>query len=91
MFKLDIPGLDEVMGLKRLLILWISKEYDLYIVDTAPTGHTLRLLTLPDLLDNWIKFLANLRWRYRYMVERFSGKETIEKADEFSFRNEENS
>ena len=83
MFKLDIPGLDEVMGLKKITDFMENKEYDLYIVDTAPTGHTLRLLTLPDLLDNWIKFLANLRWRYRYMVERFSGKETIEKADEF--------
>ena len=83
MFKLDIPGLDEIMGLKKITDFMENKEYDLYIVDTAPTGHTLRLLTLPDLLDNWIKFLANLRWRYRYMVERFSGKETIEKADEF--------
>ena len=60
-----------------------SQDYDLYIVDTAPTGHTLRLLALPELLDEWIKFLASLRWRYHYMVERFSGKEKIEKADEF--------
>ena len=83
MFTLDIPGLDEVMGLKKITDFMENKDYDLYIVDTAPTGHTLRLLTLPDLLDDWIKFLAGLRWRYRYMVERFSGKERIEKADEF--------
>lgn len=83
MFTLDIPGLDEVMGLKKITDFMDSQEYDLYIVDTAPTGHTLRLLTLPELLDKWIKFLAGLRWRYRYMVERFSGKERTEKADEF--------
>lgn len=82
-FSLDIPGLDEVMGLKKITDFMNSKEYDLYIVDTAPTGHTLRLLALPELLDEWIKFLASLRWRYHYMVERFSGKEKIEKADEF--------
>jgi len=83
MFELDIPGLDEVMGLKKITDFMDSQEYDLYIVDTAPTGHTLRLLTLPELLDEWIKFLASLRWKYHYMVERFSGKRKVEKADEF--------
>ena len=83
MFELDIPGLDEVMGLKKITDFMDSQEYDLYVVDTAPTGHTLRLLTLPELLDDWIKFLASLRWKYHYMVERFSGKKKIEKADEF--------
>ena len=83
MFELDIPGLDEVMGLKKITDFMDSQEYDLYIVDTAPTGHTLRLLTLPELLDEWIKFLASLRWKYQYMVERFAGKRKIEKADKF--------
>ncbi|MDP2934434.1 MAG: ArsA family ATPase [bacterium] len=82
-FNLDIPGLDEVMGLKKITDFMESKEYQLYIVDTAPTGHTLRLLTLPELLDDWIKFLAKTRWRYHYIIERISGKEIIEKADEF--------
>lgn len=82
-FSLDIPGLDEVMGLKKITDFMESREYDLYIVDTAPTGHTLRLLALPELLDDWIKFLAKTRWRYHYMIERISGKEITEKADEF--------
>jgi len=82
-FSLDIPGLDEVMGLKKITDFMDSQEYDLYIVDTAPTGHTLKLLALPELLDGWIKFLASLRWRYHYITERFSGKKKIEKADEF--------
>ena len=62
-----------------------SSEYDLFILDTAPTGHTLRLLTLPELLDNWIKFLANLRWKYHYMVDRLSRNKIkkTEQADEF--------
>jgi len=60
-----------------------SKEYGLYIVDTAPTGHTLRLLSLPELLDDWIKFLASLRWKYHAMVRQFAREERVEKADEF--------
>jgi arsenite/tail-anchored protein-transporting ATPase len=84
-FSLDIPGLDEVMGLKKITDFIDSNDYDLYILDTAPTGHTLRLLTLPELLDEWIKFLAKLRWKYHAMVHQFSrGKEKrVAKADEF--------
>jgi arsenite/tail-anchored protein-transporting ATPase len=82
-FGLDIPGLDEVMGLKKIMDFMNSDEYDMYILDTAPTGHTLRLLCLPELLDEWIKFLASIRWKYRYMVQRFSKEDRVEKADDF--------
>ncbi len=82
-FSLDIPGLDEIMGLKKIVDFMENSDYAVYFLDTAPTGHTLRLLTLPGLLDDWIKFLASLRWKYHYMVKRFSGKERVEKADEF--------
>lgn len=83
MFRLDIPGLDEVMSLKKITDFMESSDYQRYIVDTAPTGHTLRLLTLPELLNNWIKFLASLRWRYHAMVKQFAGEKRIEKADDF--------
>lgn len=83
MFSLDIPGLDEVMGLKKIIDFMESKEYGLYIVDTAPTGHTLRLLGLPEYLDGWIKFLASLRWKYHAMVRQFAREERVEKADQF--------
>ncbi len=82
-FTLSIPGIDEVMGFKTILDLIEKREFDKYIVDTAPTGHALRLLTLPNLLDDWIKVLAKMRWKYRYMVERFSGKYKPDEADDF--------
>ena len=83
LFALPIPGIDEVMGFKTILDLIEKAEYDKYIVDTAPTGHALRLLTLPDLLDDWVKVLAKMRWKYRYMVERFSGKYNPDEGDDF--------
>lgn len=83
LFDLSIPGLDEVMGLKRIIDFIEEKKYDRYILDSAPTGHTLRLLALPDMLDEWIKFLAQLRWKYRYMVDRFSKKKVEDKVDSF--------
>lgn len=44
---LPIPGIDEVMGFKTIVDLIEKGKFDKYIVDTAPTGHALRLLTLP--------------------------------------------
>ena len=85
LLSLPIPGLDEVMGFTKLVDLMLRKEYDLYILDTAPTGHALRLLALPDLLDRWIKILAKIRYKYHYVMSRFAGKEVREAADDFLF------
>lgn len=83
MLALPIPGMDEVMGFKTIVDLIEEAKFDKYIVDTAPTGHALRLLTLPDLLDDWIKVMAKMRWKYRYMVETFSGKYKPDQGDDF--------
>jgi len=80
---LPIPGIDEVMGFKTIVDLIEKGRFDKYIVDTAPTGHALRLLTLPELLDDWIKVLAKLRWKYRYMVASFAGEYRPDSADDF--------
>lgn len=80
---LPIPGIDEVMGFKTIVDLIEQAQFDKYIGDTAPTGHALRLLTLPELLDEWIKVLAKMRWKYRYMVTRFAGKYRPDSADDF--------
>jgi len=81
-FALPIPGIDEVMGFKTIVDLIEEAQFDKYIVDTAPTGHALRLLTLPDLLDDWIKVMAKMRWKYRVMVQTFGGKYTPDESDD---------
>ena len=43
---------------------WIALQpevYDRIVVDTAPTGHMLRLLTMPDVLERWIQGLVRQR------------------------------
>lgn len=49
------PGAQEAALLERVsnLILDGTKRYDLVIFDTAPTGHTLRMLTLPEAMAAW--------------------------------------
>ena len=80
---LPIPGMDEVMGFKTMIDLIDEASFDKYVVDTAPTGHALRLLTSPRLLDDWIKVMAKMRWKYRYVVETFAGKYNPDEGDDF--------
>jgi len=82
LLALPIPGIDEVMGFKTIVDLIEEAKFEKYIVDTAPTGHALRLLTLPELLDDWIKVMAKMRWKYRYMVTTFAGKYKPDEADD---------
>jgi len=82
MLSLSIPGIDEVMSFKTIINLVSEGNYDKYVVDTAPTGHALRLISSPQLLDLWIKVAAKMRWKYRFMMERFSGTYQKDKADD---------
>ncbi|MGH2830336.1 MAG: ArsA family ATPase, partial [Actinomycetota bacterium] len=47
-----IPGLDEIFALTDVRKAAGSGDYDLLVVDCAPTAETLRLLSLPDAM-NW--------------------------------------
>lgn len=80
--SLTLPGVDEIMGLKTVLDLVENRAYDVYIWDTAPTGHTLRLIALPGELDNWIKALARVRWKYRQVMSRLARREVNEIRDD---------
>ncbi|MFQ6002653.1 MAG: ArsA family ATPase [Candidatus Zixiibacteriota bacterium] len=82
-FALPIPGMDEVMGFKTMVDLVDEASFDKYVVDTAPTGHALRLLTSPQLLDDWVKVMAKMRWKYRYVAETFAGKYNPDEGDDF--------
>lgn len=53
--SMQSPGVQEAALLERIcqLIEFAESHYDLIIFDTAPTGHTLRLLTLPEAMAAW--------------------------------------
>lgn len=53
------PGAQEAAILERLARLLDDglERYDLIVFDTAPTGHTLRLLTLPEVMSVWTEGL----------------------------------
>lgn len=55
------PGVDEFGAIEVLMSAVEQAQHDVVILDTAPTGHTLRLLMLPELLDGWLGTLLSLR------------------------------
>lgn len=52
-----LPGLDELMTLMALGEQVAAGLYDAVVVDCAPTGQTLRLLALPEVLDRYLERL----------------------------------
>jgi arsenite-transporting ATPase len=65
----SMPGVGDVALFERLTTIIAARDsaYDLVVFDTAPTGHTVRLLQMPELLRTWIDALAAQR---RRAVER---------------------
>jgi len=82
LLSLPVPGVDEVMGLKRLMDLMDAGTFEKYVLDTAPTGHALRLLSMPSIFDEWVTVFYNLREKHRFH-ERAFGKP--DRADQFLF------
>jgi len=58
-----MPGVEEVALFDRIGDLIVNRfdAYDLLIFDTAPTGHTLRLLRMPELVMTWMTALSKRR------------------------------
>jgi arsenite-transporting ATPase len=75
------PGLLEVALLDRIIQLVVERgdTFDLIVFDTAPTGHTLQLLRMPDAMTTWIQALVRHR---RAMVELDRGAEQTRKQAE---------
>ena len=71
--ELSLPGMDEVMAVIEIADLLKERAYDGIIVDTAPTGHNVRMMNLPDQMLAWIETVELMQNKHRYMTEVFSG------------------
>ncbi|OAB56930.1 arsenic-transporting ATPase [Phormidium willei BDU 130791] len=68
-----LPGMDEIFGLVRMKRHYDEGEYDVLIVDSAPTGTALRLLSLPEVggwyMRRFYKPLQGISVALRPLVE----------------------
>jgi arsenite-transporting ATPase len=66
LMKLAPPGIDELFGV--LSVVDARADYDVIVVDTAPTGHALRLLEMPEAAREWVQMLLRVLLKYRSLV-----------------------
>ena len=70
------PGIDELFGMLEVVRLIASprgadsptEPFDVVIVDTAPTGHALRLLEMPEDARAWVQVLMRMLLKYKSLV-----------------------
>lgn len=80
-----LPGGDEIFAVLALAELFdqVPARYDRIVVDTAPTGHTLRLLELPKTFGALVAMLDLMQEKHRFMVRALAHRYRRDEADEF--------
>jgi len=68
-----MPGADEAAAMRQLLEYLDDPRFERVIIDTAPTGHTLRLLQLPEIMDTMVGRVMTLRQRFSGMMDGLKG------------------
>ena len=66
LMELAPPGIDELFGL--ISVVEAREQYPLIVMDTAPTGHALRLLEMPDAARGWVQVLLKVLLKYRSLI-----------------------
>jgi arsenite/tail-anchored protein-transporting ATPase len=82
-FELSIPGMDELMAWSRIGELAEEHPDALLVVDTAPTGHTLRMLGAADHFRQLAKALDAMQAKHRDMVRQFTRRDVRDAMDQF--------
>jgi len=81
LLRLAFPGVDELIGLIELQRLAATGPWDHVVVDTAPTGHTLRLLAMPATLSRIAVVLDDMQAKHRFLSQSLGGRYRPDAAD----------
>jgi len=71
----SMPGSDEAAAIRLLMEYLDDPRFERVVVDTAPTGHTLRLLELPEMLDSMVGKLVTMRERLGGLTDLLGGED----------------
>lgn len=75
----SIPGIDEAMCLAYIMKITQQMEFKCVVFDTAPTGHTLKLLSFPNLLNKALDKLLQLKENFGGIISQVSKRFLIKK------------
>ena len=79
-----LPGGDEIFAAIELAeLLSGAPGFDRIVVDTAPTGHTLRLLDLPATFHALVRLMESMQAKHRFMVRALARSYRADDADRF--------
>ena len=78
---LSLPGVNELIGLVELERLVARAPWNDVVVDTAPTGHTLRLLAMPQILGRIAGVLDGMLAKHRFLAETLGGEYRADPTD----------
>jgi arsenite-transporting ATPase len=73
-----LPGMDELFGLLMVRRHHDAGRYDALIVDAAPTGETLRLLSLPDQLSWYVEKIFPIQRRAAKVIRPFARRTRVD-------------
>lgn len=81
LMEASLPGVGELIALIELRRLADGGRYDRVFVDTAPTGHTLRLLEMPRTLRQLARVLDDMQAKHRALGRALAGRHRADAAD----------
>jgi arsenite-transporting ATPase len=82
-FELSLPGVDELMAWMRIGELAEENADAMIVVDTAPTGHTLRMLGSAEHFRQFAEALDSMQQKHRDIVEQLTRRRVRDAIDQF--------
>jgi arsenite-transporting ATPase len=82
-FELSLPGVDELMAWMRIGEIAEQNPEAMVVVDTAPTGHTLRMLGAAEHFRQFAAALDSMQQKHRDMVQQLTRRSVRDAIDDF--------